>query len=129
MHKRHFELPREGSLGLRRITNAAGLDFSVLPNGCIFALEHEQDGRRTMFSQVLGSPLGSGIMRILLRIGGAEPRVIEAMGPRAKVEFRSEPGSLHLGRQNGGAPPSRHPLASSFANPLAVAFGRSEQWR
>ena len=87
MHKRRFELPRESGLGLRRITNAAGLDFSVLPNGCIFVLEHEQEGRRTMFSQVLGSPLGSGIIRILLRIGGAEPRVIEAMGPRAKVEF------------------------------------------
>ena len=89
MHKRRFELPRESGLGLRRIRNAAGLDFSVLPNGCIFALEHEQEGQRTMFNQVLGSPLGSGIMSILLRIGGAEPRVVETMGPGAKVEFGS----------------------------------------
>ena len=91
MHKRSFDLPRENGLGLRRIGNAAGLDFSVLPNGCIFALEHEQDGRRTMLNQVLGSPLGAGIGRILIRVGGAEPRIIEAAGPRAKAQFGAGP--------------------------------------
>ena len=34
MAERTF-LPRESGLGLRRIANKAGLDFSVLPNGCI----------------------------------------------------------------------------------------------
>ncbi len=87
MHKRSFQTPRESGLGLERMKNAAGLDFSTLPNGCIFALEHEQEGRRTMLNQVLGSPLGAGIMRILLRIGGSQPRIIEAAGPRAKVDF------------------------------------------
>ncbi len=86
-YKRSFELPRESGLGLKRIHNAAGLDFSILPNGCIFALEHEQEGRRTMLNQVLGSPLGAGIGRILIRVGGAAPCVIEAVGPRAKAKF------------------------------------------
>ncbi len=86
-HKRSFSLPRESGLGLRRITNAAGLDFSVLPNGCIFALEHERGDGRAMISQVLGSPVDGGIMRILIRAGGAAPRVIEAVGPRAAVAF------------------------------------------
>ena len=87
MHKRSFQTPRESGLGLKRVTNAAGLDFSALPNGCIFAAEHEREGRRTMLNQVLGSPLGAGIMRILVRVGGSEPCIIEAMGPRAKVDF------------------------------------------
>ena len=69
-HKRSFSTPRESGLGLRRITNAAGLDFSVLPNGCIFALEHQHGQRGAMLNQVLGSPLGGGIMRILVRTGG-----------------------------------------------------------
>ena len=85
--KRSFSTPRESGLGLRRVTNAAGLDFSVLPNGCVFALEHEQGQSRTMLSQVLGSPLGGGIMRILVRTGGANPSIVEAAGPRAKVNF------------------------------------------
>ena len=87
MHKRTFQLPRESSLGLKRVANAAGLDFRVLPNGCIFALEHEEGGRRTMLNQVLGSPLGGGIMRMLVRTGGANPSIIEAVGPSAKADF------------------------------------------
>ncbi len=42
---------------------------------------------RTMLNQVLGSPLGAGIMRILLRVGGNKPCIVEAVGPRAKVDF------------------------------------------
>ncbi len=34
--KRTFELPREADLGLRRITSAAGLAISLLPNGSLF---------------------------------------------------------------------------------------------
>ena len=85
--KRSFVTPRESELGLKRAKNAAGLDFSALPNGCVFALEHERDSRRVMLNQVLGSPLGAGIMRILVRVGGAESCIIEAVGPCAKVEF------------------------------------------
>lgn len=87
MHKRSFQLPRESGLGLKRITNAAGLDFSALPNGCIFALEHQHGQSRSMLNQVLGSPLGGGIVRLLLRTGGAKPSTVEAVGPSAKVDF------------------------------------------
>ena len=86
-HRRSFHTPKESGLGLRRITNPAGLDFSVLPNGCLFALEHAQGPNRIMLNQALGSPIGGGIARVLLRAGGAEPRVVEATGPRARVDF------------------------------------------
>ena len=39
-----FRTPRESELGLLRIGNAAGLEISALPNGCLFAIEHD-DGR------------------------------------------------------------------------------------
>ena len=97
MPERTFRLPRESGLGLKRIASKAGLDFSVLPNGCVFALEHEQGGRRTMLNQALGSPIGGGIMRILVRTGGAEPGAIEAMGPSAKVEFGAGPDRVVWG--------------------------------
>ena len=44
-----------------------------------------------MLNQALGSPLGSGIMRILVRTGGVEPRIVEAAGPDAKVDFGAGP--------------------------------------
>jgi cellobiose phosphorylase len=77
--------PRDNDLGLRRIANAAGLSVSVLPNGCLFAIEHEQAGGRIMLNQVLGSPVGGGIARLCLRVGGASPRVVEIVGPAARV--------------------------------------------
>ena len=45
--RRSFTLPGEGDLGLRRITNRAGLSIGTLPNGCIFAIEHEHERGRT----------------------------------------------------------------------------------
>ncbi len=85
--KRSFIAANESGLGLVRIANAAGMEIGVLPNGCIFALEHAERGARTMINQLLGSPLGGGIGRILLRLGGEEPRIVEAVGPAARVEF------------------------------------------
>jgi cellobiose phosphorylase len=85
--KRSFVAATESGLGLVRIANAAGIEIGALPNGCIFALEHAQGGSRTMINQLLGSPLGSGIGRILLRLGGEEPLIVEAVGPGARVEF------------------------------------------
>ena len=58
-------------LGLARLTNAGGMEISVLPNGCVFAIEHVQGGERTMISQVFGSPLGSGIGRLCSSRRGA----------------------------------------------------------
>ena len=126
MHRRSFDLPLESGLGLRRITNAAGLDFSVLPNACVFALEHEQDGRRTMLNQVLGSPLGAGIMRILLRVGGNEPCIIEAVGPRAKVDFGAGQDRFVWEGRTAGLRHRVDALASPFTGALALAHRGGE---
>ncbi len=37
-----------------------------------------------MLNQVLGSPIGGGIWRILLRVGGVAPRVVEVRSGRAR---------------------------------------------
>ena len=77
--QRTFSLPTEKDLDLHRLSNAAGIEISVLPNGCIFAIEHVHGGERTLINQVCGSPLGSGIGHILLRDGvGASSRSIPA---------------------------------------------------
>ena len=84
---RTFETPHEGDLGLRRIANQSGLAISVLPNGCVFAIEHRHERGRTLINQVEGSPLDGGIARLYLRIRAAEPAVVEAVGPGAQVGF------------------------------------------
>lgn len=81
-----FDTPREGDLGLRRLAGSAGLAISLLPNGCLFAIEHRRENGRTLISQVRGSPLDGGIGRLFLRVLGAGSAVVEAVGPRAKVE-------------------------------------------
>src|SRR6266567_5391269 len=84
---RRWCTPRERDLGLRRIFNNAGLWISVLPNGTVFAIEHRSDSGTILINQVLASPIDGGIGRILLRVGGASPTNIEAVGPRAKVRL------------------------------------------
>ncbi|HZF35215.1 MAG TPA: cellobiose phosphorylase, partial [Candidatus Angelobacter sp.] len=78
--------PRDGDLGLRHVTNAAGLAVSVLPNGSLFAIEHQHERGRIMLNQVLGSPIGGGIARLYLRIGGREPRTVR-VGPGTADRF------------------------------------------
>jgi 1,2-beta-oligoglucan phosphorylase len=80
---RTFETPRERDLGLRRIANRAGLSISVLPNGSVFAIEHEHERGRTLINQVHGSPLGGGIARLFLRLGPARPSAVEAVSAGA----------------------------------------------
>jgi 1,2-beta-oligoglucan phosphorylase len=87
---RNLNLSREGDLGLTSITSRAGLTISALPNGCLFAIECTDERGRVMINQVLGSPVDGGIGRMVLRIGGAAPTVIEVMGPGAKVRFGAE---------------------------------------
>ena len=67
-HSRSFRLPLEHELGQHRITNSSGVEIGVLPNGCVFAIEHALGEERTLLNQVFGSPLGSGIGRLLLRV-------------------------------------------------------------
>jgi 1,2-beta-oligoglucan phosphorylase len=78
--------PRDGDLGLRVVASAAGLAVSVLPNGGLFAIEHQHDRGRIMLNLVLGSPLDGGIGRLYLRIGGAEPRIVR-IGPGGRGRF------------------------------------------
>jgi 1,2-beta-oligoglucan phosphorylase len=79
--------PRERDLGLRRIGNSAGLGISVLPNGSVFAIEHRSDSGTILVNQILASSLDGGIGRILLRVGGASPTNIEAVGARANIRL------------------------------------------
>jgi cellobiose phosphorylase len=83
--RRNFTLPVEAELGLHRLTSASGVEIAIHPNGCLFAIEHVFAGERTLINQVFGSALGSGIGRILLRLG--EGRVpTEIAGPNARLE-------------------------------------------
>ncbi|WP_246737377.1 hypothetical protein [Nordella sp. HKS 07] len=82
---RSFTLPRDGDRGCREIANKAGLTVSVLPNGCLFALEHVSERGRIMLNQVPGSPIAGGIGRLCVRI--EDGRLIELVGPGAKVRF------------------------------------------
>lgn len=79
-----FKTPREGDLGLARITNPAGVSISLLPTGCLFAIEHEGDRARTLVTQIQPSALEGGIGRLLLRAGEA---VVELVGSGARGRF------------------------------------------
>jgi cellobiose phosphorylase len=81
-----WRTPRDRDLGLRRVANDAGVGISVLPNGSVFAIEHRSDSGAILVNQVLASPVDGGIGRILLRVGGASPYNIEAVGPRANAQ-------------------------------------------
>ncbi|HVL21151.1 MAG TPA: hypothetical protein VM422_09265, partial [Amaricoccus sp.] len=74
---RTFETPRAGDLGLRCIESRSGMAAALLPNGCLFAIEHRRDAARTLVSQIEGSPLDGGIGRLFLRVG---TEVVEAVG-------------------------------------------------
>ncbi|MGE0239217.1 MAG: cellobiose phosphorylase [Parvibaculaceae bacterium] len=85
-----FTTPRDGDLGCRKVNNGTGLSASVLPNGVLFALEHESERGRIMLNQVLGSPVHGGIGRLYLRIGGDAPRIIEIVGPEARFRLGAD---------------------------------------
>ncbi|NJM34423.1 MAG: hypothetical protein HC850_06595 [Rhodomicrobium sp.] len=80
--RRSVRLPLEDELNVHRIGNAAGIEISVFPNGCVFAIEHRLGESRILINQVLGSPLGSGIGRIVLRLGDDRPP-LQIAGPVA----------------------------------------------
>src|SRR5260221_11170638 len=80
--------PREADLGLRTVSNESGLSLSVLPNGCLFAIEDRRENGTVMINQVLGSALAGGIARLYLCVG---PHIVQAVGPAAAVEFGAAP--------------------------------------
>jgi 1,2-beta-oligoglucan phosphorylase len=76
--------PRQDDLGLVRVVNRAGFSISRLPNGAIFAMEHTRESRRIMINQLLALPVASGMGRLCLRTGGAEPMILPVVGPEAR---------------------------------------------
>jgi cellobiose phosphorylase len=84
---RTWTTPRDVDLGLATVENAAGLAVSILPNACLFSIEHRRENRAILVDQVLGSPIDGGMMRLVLRIDGPEPRSFEIVGPHADVRF------------------------------------------
>ena len=58
-----------------------------------------------MINQVLGSPIGGGIGRILLRLGGAEPRIVEVAGPGARWSSARARIALSGKARRAGTPP------------------------
>ncbi len=87
--KRNWKTPCERDLGLHQIENRAGLSISVLPNGCIFALEHRRPGGTTMINQLLGSPIDGGIARLYLRVCSEEQLCVQVIGPGARGRFHA----------------------------------------
>lgn len=85
-----FATPRDDDLQCRKVNNKTGLSASVLPNGSLFAIEHQSERGRIMLNQVLGSPVHGGIGRLYLRIGGDAARVVEIVGPEARSRFGAD---------------------------------------
>ena len=92
--------PRDIDLGLKRI-GAAGLTASVLPNGSLFAIEHESQDLRVMINQVLGSPIGGGIGRLYIRIGGPKSSISKATGCGTGVYFGAAEDRIVWEREAG----------------------------
>ena len=85
--RRTLETPRENDLGLHCVRNGSGLEIRVLPNGCLHALEHQGERVRVLINQIHGAPVQGGIARLYLRVSGAAPEMVEAVGPGARVAF------------------------------------------
>ena len=127
--KRIWKTPRDSDLGLYRIENRAGMSISVLPNGCIFAIEHRREDGTTMINQLLGSPIDGGIARLYLRLGGAAPISVEAAGSGANARFGAAGEPFCLGRRDKRPPSPRNARAASARRRLALVPGSDEYRR
>ncbi|MBN8999406.1 MAG: cellobiose phosphorylase, partial [Rhizobiales bacterium] len=96
-----FSTPRADALGLATARSASGLTVSRLPNGSIFEIGHRDDQGAVMINQVLGSPVGDGIGRIVLRRDADAP-VTTIMGGEAESRLgAAEDGFLFEGERDG----------------------------
>ena len=82
-HTQLLRTPRPDDLGLTRLSNPAGLQITLLPNGALFALEHQAEGRRIMINRCLGSAVAGSLGRLYLRVGGGAPRIVPIAGAEA----------------------------------------------
>jgi len=85
--RRNFTLPVEAELDLHRLTSASGVEIGIHANGCVFAIEHLFGVERTLINQVFGSPLGSGIGRVLLRLDHDSNRLERDAGGKPVPAF------------------------------------------
>jgi cellobiose phosphorylase len=60
----HIELSNESGFDLHSLHGARGLKIHLLPNGCLYSIEHGP----ILINQVLGSPVAGGVHRIYLRV-------------------------------------------------------------
>src|ERR1700727_723394 len=94
--------PHRDDLGLLRIANGSGLSVSVLPTGAIFAIEHTEDNRRIVVNQPLALPIGNGMARLYLRVGGPRPTILPVMGPETPLRVgASDDRYVWEGEQSG----------------------------
>jgi len=110
--------PRIEDLNLKSIRNASGLEFSRLPTGELFAMNHLAAAGRIMINQVLGSMIAQGIGRLYVRIGGSEP-AIEPVGAAARAGSCAWADERFLWR--GSAAGIRHRLSLQL-------HGRDSAW-
>ena len=99
--------PRAEDLPLSRLSNAVGLQISLLPNGSVFAIEHLQQGQRVMVNRTLGSLIAGSMGRVCLRIGGDEAHILPVAGAEvrgrigatdARFVWVGETGGVEIGR-------------------------------
>ena len=121
--------PRRDNLDATRIVNSAGLSISLLPSGAIFAIEHAEASRRIMMNQTLASPIANGMGRLYLRTGGPEPATLPVIGPEARLRVGQAGRPLCLGGRTERRRASRHPLAASALERMAMAGGNRQPAR
>jgi 1,2-beta-oligoglucan phosphorylase len=94
--------PHRDGLALLRIATGSGLSVSVLPTGAIFAIEHTEDNRRIVVNQTLALPIGNGMARLYLRVGGPQPTILPVMGPETPLRVgASDDRYVWEGEQSG----------------------------
>ena len=91
---RTWRTPREEDLGLRRVVNQVGVDVSVASNGSVFAIEHRTDAGAFLINQVIASPIGGGIGRIILRSRARGSTTRELLGPQARVRLGASAATI-----------------------------------
>ena len=77
--------PRDDDLGLRRITNQTGLSISVLPNGCVFAIEHQHERAGSWSTRCSARRSKAASLACICALMHADRLVAQAVGPGAKV--------------------------------------------
>jgi cellobiose phosphorylase len=102
---RTWRTPREQDLGLLHAVNQVGVDISVASNGSVFAIEHRTDTAAILINQVLASPIGGGIARIVLRSKAQGSTTRELLGSQARVRLGSTTDTIVW---EGATPAIRH---------------------